>query len=60
VKIELNMTNILTSIVIAVIMWMGSTLYRLDKEVTLLNYQLEQVYPLLQDLYESKKDIHTQ
>jgi hypothetical protein len=55
-KFEVNLSTVASSILIALCLWLGSTVYSLDKKVTLLEYQLQQLNPALQMLAEEKKD----
>jgi len=53
-KIDIDFNKILTSIILAGLMYLGTTIYRIDKEQSLINYKIEQIHIILQDLYEIK------
>jgi YbbR domain-containing protein len=53
-KIELDISKIITSIILAVVLYIGTTVYNLDKEQKLINYKIDQIHLVLQDLYERK------
>lgn len=53
---KLDLPSILTAIGTAIILWLGSTVYQLDKTVSLLEYQIQQTNKVLQMLVEEKKD----
>lgn len=55
-KVELNLTNVLTAVVTALCIWIGSTLYNLDKKVALMEYQMIQSNAVLQTLSEEKEN----
>ncbi len=58
--IDVDITKILisvgTSIIIAIIMYIGTTVHHLDKNHAIMDYKIEQINSVLQDLYEEKKD----
>jgi len=53
-KLEIDFNKILTSIILAILMYMGSTIYEMDKEQKLINYKIDQIHMVLQNLYEIK------
>jgi len=53
-KLEIDFSKIITSIILAAIMYMGSTVYEMDKEQSLINYKIDQIHAVLQNLYEIK------
>jgi cell division protein FtsL len=53
-NIKIDITNIITSILIALIIYIGTTTYNMDKEQQLINYKIDQIHAVLQDLYEVK------
>jgi len=53
-KIEFDLGKIITSILLAIILYMGNTIYELDKEQKLINYKIDMIHEVLQDLYEIK------
>jgi hypothetical protein len=53
-NIKIDITNIITSILIALIIYIGTTTYNMDKEQQLINYKIDQIHVVLQDLYEVK------
>jgi len=53
-KIEFDLGKIITSILLAIILYMGNTIYKLDKEQKLINYKIDMIHEVLQDLYEIK------
>jgi len=55
-EVKLNINNILTTIIIALVLYIGQTVYELDKEMILVNYKMEQIHTVLQDISENKKD----
>jgi hypothetical protein len=53
-KIEFDLGKIITSILLAIILYMGNTIYELDKEQKLINYNIDMIHEVLKDLYEIK------
>ncbi len=51
---EIDFNKILTSVILAILMYMGSTVYEMDKEQKLINYKIDQIHMVLQNLYEIK------
>ena len=55
-NIKLDFNKIITTLLLAMMTYIGHTVYELDKKSALLSYQLEQLNVVLQDLYETKMD----
>ena len=55
-SVEIDTNKILTAVLLALVMYIGKTVYELDVEMELVKYQVEQSHTVLQDLYEIKKD----
>jgi len=53
-NIKIDFNKIIMSIIMAGIMYMGRTVYAMDKEQQLINYKIDQIHIVLQDLYEIK------
>jgi len=53
-KFEIDFTKIITSLILAALLYIGSTVHELDKEQKLINYKITQIHSVLQNLYEVK------
>jgi len=53
-NINIDFSKIITSILLAIILYMGTTIHTMDKEQDLINYKIDQIHVVLQDLYEIK------
>ena len=51
-QIKIDISKILTAIILAIVMYIGKTVHDLEINQKLIQYQLEQIYPVLQDLSE--------
>jgi hypothetical protein len=54
-NVDIDANKILTTVLLAILMYVGNTVYSLDKEVALLNYKMEQNNQVLQMLSEDRK-----
>ncbi len=48
--------SIASAVAIAIIMYIGSTVHNLDRNSALIEYKIEQINIVLQDIYDEKKD----
>ena len=55
-SVEVDANKILTSIILALIIYIGKTVYQLDKDMSIVKYQVDQMNYVFQDIYELKAD----
>jgi len=55
-NIQLDTNKIVHTIAMALILYIGTTVYNLDKSNTLQEYKIEQIHLVLQNIVENKKD----
>ena len=55
-KLEIDANKILTAIILALVMYIGKTVYMLDKDMALVQYKLIEQNRVLQDIYDNKRD----
>ncbi|MDB4681397.1 hypothetical protein OAE88_00655 [bacterium] len=55
-KIDLDASKILTAVILALVLYIGKTVYQLDVDMNLVKYQVSQQNVVLQDIYDNKKD----
>ena len=48
-NINIDLSKILTAIIISIIMYIGKTVHDIEINQKLIQYQLEQIYPVLQE-----------
>ena len=48
-KIEIDISKIMTAIILAIIMYIGKTVHDIEINQKLIQYQIEQIYPILQE-----------
>ena len=62
INIKEMLTKVLTSISVALLMYIGHTVYNLDKRTSLEEYRMDTMNGVIQDIYETKlneKDVGT-
>lgn len=55
-NITIDANKILTAIILALIMYIGKTVYTLDRDMGIVKYQVDQMNYVFQDIYELKAD----
>lgn len=53
-SVDIDASKILTAVILALVMYIGQTVYELDVEMELVKYQLQEANRVLQDIYETK------
>lgn len=60
IELDLDFGDIVTKVVggvaIALLLYIGQTVHRLDKRSDIVDYRMEQMNKVVQDLYDTKKN----
>ncbi len=55
-NIKIDVNKIITAVILAIILYIGSTVHDLEINQRLIQYQMTQTNKILQDLYDTKKN----
>jgi hypothetical protein len=59
-NINININTILTTLLTSVIIYLAATLHDLEIDNALMNYKIEQLYPVLQEFSENIDNLKIQ